>query len=62
MQNRSDTIKNKANEIMNLSQEIMTSDVLIPHFINILEELDGSQTEHKTKISALEVLNILTKK
>jgi hypothetical protein len=40
----------------------MTADVLIPHFINILEELDGNQAEIKTKISALEVLNILIKR
>ena len=40
----------------------MTPDLLLPHLITIIDELGKDSNHIKTKISALEFLNVLIKK
>ena len=37
LQNKRDTVSEKANYMLNLSQEVFTADVLLPHCIGILQ-------------------------
>lgn len=54
-------ISEKANDLINLARETLGADFLLPHFIGILDEMASDVSEIKTKISALEVLNVLIK-
>lgn len=52
-------IADKANDLINLARETLGSDFLLPHFVSILNEMSTNTSEVKTKISSLEVLNVL---
>lgn len=54
-------IAEKANDLINLARETLRADFLLPHFVNILTEMTADTQQLKTKISALEVLNVLIK-
>lgn len=54
-------ISDKANDLINLARETLGADFLLPHFIAILEKMASDIQQVKTKISALEVLNVLIK-
>lgn len=41
---------------------MLTAELLLPYFINILEHINGDMSQIKTKISALEVINVLIQK
>ncbi len=44
IQSKKETVSQKANDVINLAQQILTADVLLPHLIGVLEEIadDGS--------------------
>jgi len=44
IQNKKETIAQKANDILLLSIEILTSNVLLPHLVGILEEISHENT------------------
>ena len=52
-------IADKANDLINLARETLGSDFLLPHFVSILNGMASNSAEIKTKISSLEVLNVL---
>lgn len=52
-------IADKANDLINLARETLGADYLLPHFITILNDLADDVTQVKTKISALEVIDVL---
>ena len=52
-------IADKANDLINLARETLGSDFLLPHFVSILNDMATNAAEVKTKISSLEVLNVL---
>ena len=54
-------IAEKANDLINLARETLGADFLLPHFVNILNGMAQEVNQLKTKVSALEVLNILIK-
>ena len=54
-------IADKANDLINLARETLGADFLLPHFITSLNEMPNESSMIKTKISALEVLNMLIK-
>ena len=54
-------IAEKANDLINLARETLRADFLLPHFVTILNEMASDIQQLKTKISALEVLNVLIK-
>ena len=54
-------ISEKANDLINLARETLGADFLLPHFISILDDMATDPQQIKTKISALEVLNVLIK-
>jgi len=62
IQSKKDNINQKANDIINISQEILTADVLLPNLIGILEEICDDPNQLGNKVSSLEVLNGLLKK
>ena len=55
-------MRDKANDVLNLAQEVLTADVLLPHFVSIMETLAENSSQVKAKTSALEILNLLIKK
>ena len=59
MSSRREIISEKANDLINLARETLGADFLLPHFIGILSDMAGDATQLKSKISALEVLNVL---
>lgn len=59
LSSRREMIADKANDLINLARETLGPDYLLPHFINILTELVPDMSQIKTKISALEVLDVL---
>ena len=54
-------IAEKANDLINLARETLGADFLLPHFVAILNDMAADSQQLKTKISALEVLNVLIK-
>ena len=54
-------IAEKANDLINLARETLGADFLLPHFVTILNDMAPDTQQLKTKISALEVLNVLIK-
>lgn len=54
-------IAEKAFDLINLARETLGADFLLPHFVNILNGMAQEVNQLKTKVSALEVLNILIK-
>ena len=54
-------IAEEANDLINLARETLGADFLLPHFVNILNGMAQEVNQLKTKVSALEVLNILIK-
>jgi hypothetical protein len=52
-------IADKANDLINLARETLGADYLLPHFITVLNELVQDVSQIKTKISALEVIDVL---
>lgn len=62
LQNKKEEIHSKANDLLNLSQEILSADVLLPHLVSLLTDISHESIHLSTKISALEVLNVLIKK
>ena len=62
LQNRKENINVKSNDLLNVAQEVMTPDLLLPHMITIMDELGKDSNHLKTKISALEYLNLLIRK
>ena len=64
LSSRRELIADKANDLINLSRETLGADFLLPHFVAILNDMCNNvlQTQQlKTKISALEVMNVLIK-
>lgn len=61
MQSKKESVNLKANENLNLSIKILTADVLLPHLISILVDITDDNSLLSTKISGLEVLNVLLK-
>ena len=61
LSNRRDMISDKANDLINLARETLGADFLLPHFVSILNGMAEESQQMKTKISALEVLNVLIK-
>lgn len=55
---RRELISDKANDLINLARETLGADYLLPHFVAILNEI-ATTAQDKTKISALEVLDVL---
>ena len=39
LQNRKDNINKKANDLLNVAQEVLSADLLLPHLVAIIEEL-----------------------
>lgn len=52
-------ISDKANDLINLARETLGADFLLPHFVTILNGMASDVTQLKTKISALDVMNVL---
>lgn len=61
LSSRREMISEKANDLINLARETLGADFLLPHFISILDDMATDPQQIKTKISALEVLNVLIK-
>lgn len=61
LSSRREMISEKANDLINLARETLGADFLLPHFISILDDMAADPQQVKTKISALEVLNVLIK-
>ena len=61
LSSRRELIADKANDLINLARETLGADFLLPHFVNILNEMPNESAVIKTKVSALEVLNMLIK-
>ena len=61
LSSRREMISEKANDLINLARETLGADFLLPHFISILDDMAPDPQQIKTKISALEVLNVLIK-
>jgi hypothetical protein len=61
LSSRREMIAEKANDLINLARETLGADFLLPHFVNILNGMAQEVNQLKTKVSALEVLNILIK-
>lgn len=61
LSSRREMIAEKANDLINLARETLGADFLLPHFVTILNEMANDTQQLKTKISALEVLNVLIK-
>ena len=61
LSNRREMIAEKANDLINLARETLGADFLLPHLVSILNDLADDPQQIKTKISALEVLNVLIK-
>jgi hypothetical protein len=61
LSNRREVISEKANDLINLARETLGADFLLPHFVSILNQMTPESSQVKTKISALEVLNVLIK-
>lgn len=59
LSSRRELISDKANDLINLARETLGADYLLPHFVSILNEIAGDSSQDKTKISALEVLDVL---
>ena len=57
--NRREMISDKANDLINLARETLGADFLLPHFVTILNGMASDVTQLKTKISALDVMNVL---
>ena len=57
--NRREIISDKANDLINLARETLGADFLLPHFVTILNGMASDVTQLKTKISALDVMNVL---
>lgn len=52
-------ISDKANDLINLARETLGADFLLPHFVTILNGMASDASQLKTKISALDVMNVL---
>lgn len=52
-------ISDKANDLINLARETLGADFLLPHFVTILNGMASDSSNLKTKISALDVMNVL---
>jgi len=61
LSNRREVISDKANDLINLARETLGADFLLPHFVSILNTMTAENSQLKTKISALEVSNVLIK-
>ena len=57
--NRREMISDKANDLINLARETLGADFLLPHFVSILNSMGQDTSQLKTKISALDVMNVL---
>ena len=57
--NRREMISDKANDLINLARETLGADFLLPHFVTILNGMASDASQLKTKISALDVMNVL---
>ena len=56
---RREIISDKASDLLQLARETLGSDLLLPHFVAILQGMATDQTQQKIKISALEFFNSL---
>ena len=52
-------ISEKASDLLQLARETLGADLLLPHFVAILQGMANDITQQKIKISALEFFNSL---
>ena len=43
LQNKKESISNRANDLLNLAQEILSAELMLPQLVSVLDSLDGNQ-------------------
>lgn len=59
LSSRREMISEKASDLISLARETLGADLLLPHFVNILNGMAQDITQLKTKVSAIEIFSLL---